>query len=388
MAEQPDQNRPIIIKKVKKGHGAHHGGAWKIAYADFVTAMMAFFLLMWLLGSVGAQDLKGIAQYFANPTKVTLEGGKNAGMSESLINGGGTDLTRKQGQEHNSNQPNRADIDTEANKHREEHKFTEEEARKKIEEEDRKRIENLKKELESMIKVDPALKAFKDQIRLDITRDGLRIQILDKENRPMFKLGSSQLEPYAAKILKKLTPVINKMPNRLSISGHTDARPFVSGNRTNWELSTDRANAARREMVSDGYATKKLLRISGMADALPFVKGDPMDPRNRRISIIVMKDSATQRILHPLDFKSHLPKNTDGKQGGAGSAARTGNAASAPAGSNPAGATGPAKAKMPASVPNATGSPTAAASATSSLTNSSGKTSDNPAAASSTGKTP
>lgn len=315
MAEQPDQNKPIIIKRIKKGHGGHHGGAWKIAYADFVTAMMAFFLLMWLLGSVGEQDLKGIAEYFANPVKVTLEGGKNAGMSESLINGGGQDLTRKSGQVHNASEPTKIKTNIESDKR----KLTEEEARKKIEEEDRKRIEKLKEELESMIKVDPALKAFKDQIKLDITRDGLRIQILDKENRPMFRLGSAQLEPYAETILKKLAPVINKMPNRLSIIGHTDARPFNSGDRTNWELSSDRANAARRELVTDGYNTDKLLRITGMADALPFVKDDPMDPRNRRISIIVMNDSATQRILHPEDFK--LPETSSmQKPSGAGSA--------------------------------------------------------------------
>jgi len=307
MAEQPDQNKPIIIKKIKKGHGGHHGGAWKIAYADFVTAMMAFFLLMWLLGSVGAQDLKGIANYFNNPVKVSLEGGKNAGMSESLINGGGKDLTRKNGEVHNSDNPTKVKTDVESNKNKQKQKqkqkLTEKQARKKIQEEDRNRIEQLKKELESMIKIDPALKAFKDQIKLDMTRDGLRIQILDKENRPMFRLGSSKLEGYAAKILDKLAPVIDKMPNRLSIIGHTDARPFHSGDRTNWELSSDRANAARRELVQDGYDSKKLLRITGMADALPFVKNDPMDPRNRRISIIVMNESATRRILHPQDFK-------------------------------------------------------------------------------------
>jgi len=312
MAEQPDQNKPIIIKKIKKGHGGHHGGAWKIAYADFVTAMMAFFLLMWLLGSVGEEDLKGISQYFANPTKVTLDGGKSAGMSESLIDGGGQDLTKKNGQVHNSDAPTKVKTDVESDVK----KMTEEEARKKIEQEDRKRIEQLKKELESLIKIDPALKAFKDQIKLDMTRDGLRIQILDKENRPMFRLGSSQLEPYAETILNKLAPVINKMPNRLSIIGHTDARPFSSGVRTNWELSSDRANAARRELVADGYTAKKLLRITGMADALPFVKNDPNDPRNRRISIIVMNDSATQRILHPQNYPDLHEDGLQGKAAG------------------------------------------------------------------------
>lgn len=302
MAEQPDQSKPIIIKKVNKGHGGHHGGAWKIAYADFVTAMMAFFLLMWLLGSVGEVKLKGIADYFNNPVKVTLEGGPSAGMSVSLINAGGEDLTRKEGQVRNGSEPP-AKIETDLKK------MTEEEARKKIQEEDKKRIENLKKELESLINVDPALKAYKDQIKLDMTRDGLRIQIIDQANRPMFKISSSRLEPYAAEILKKLAPVINKLPNRLSITGHTDSLPYNGIDRTNWELSADRANAARRELVQDGYDESKLLRVVGMAAALPFIPSDPADPRNRRISIIVMNDSAAERVLHPMDFGAD--KTTD-----------------------------------------------------------------------------
>lgn len=302
MAEQPDQSKAIIIKKVNKGHGGHHGGAWKIAYADFVTAMMAFFLLMWLLGSVGEVKLKGIADYFSNPVKVTLEGGPSSGMSVSLINAGGEDLTRKEGQVHNGSEPPaKVEIDQK--------KMTEEEARKKIQEEDKKRIENLKKELESLINVDPSLKAYKDQIKLDMTRDGLRIQIIDQANRPMFKISSSRLEPYAAEILKKLAPVINKLPNRLSIVGHTDSLPYNGVDRTNWELSADRANSARRELVQDGYDESKLLRVVGMAAALPFIPTDPADPRNRRISIIVMNDSAAERVLHPMDFGADQTSN-------------------------------------------------------------------------------
>ena len=316
MAEQPDQAKPIIIKKVNKGHGGHHGGAWKIAYADFVTAMMAFFLLMWLLGSVGEVKLKGIANYFSNPVKVTLEGGPSAGMSVSLINGGGDDLTKQQGQVKNGSEPPvKIEIDQK--------KMTEAEARKKVEEEDKKRIENLKQELESLINVDPQLKAYKDQIKLDMTRDGLRIQIIDQANRPMFKVSSSKLEPYAAEILKKLAPVIDKLPNRLSIVGHTDSIPFPGQDRTNWELSADRANAARRELVTDGYDEKKLLRVIGMADALPLIPQDPADPRNRRISIIVMNDSAAERVLHPQDF--------DPATGGAMPASPAGSGSVAPA---------------------------------------------------------
>jgi len=291
VAEQPDQNQQIVIKKVKKGHAAHHGGAWKIAYADFVTAMMAFFLLMWLLGSVGEEDLKGISEYFANPTKVTMDGGKSAGMSESLIDGGGDDLTRQEGQVHAGDKPTPEKRDTQD--------MTEEEMRKKVEELERQQIEELKERLESLIEVDPALKAFKDQIKLDITRDGLRIQIIDKENRPMFELGSDDLQGYADEILHSLAPVLNDMPNRLSIVGHTDARPFGRPGRSNWELSSERANSARRTLEQYGYSGDKVLRVIGMADALPFVDDDPLDPQNRRISLTVMKQSATRRILKP-----------------------------------------------------------------------------------------
>ena len=310
MAEQPDQNQQIVIKKVKKGHGGHHGGAWKIAYADFVTAMMAFFLLMWLLGSMGEEDLKGISEYFANPTKVSLEGGSSAGMSESLIDGGGDDLTRQEGQVHAGEKPTQEKRDTQD--------MTEEEIRQMVEELEREQIEALKERVESLIEVDPALRAYKDQIKLDITRDGLRIQIIDKENRPMFELGSDDLQDYADEILHSLAPVLNDMPNRLSIVGHTDARPFGRPGRSNWELSAERANSARRTLAQYGYRDEKVLRVIGMAAALPFVDDDPLDPQNRRISMTVMKESASRRILKPttsqgMDARQLL--DTDGAVG-------------------------------------------------------------------------
>ncbi len=300
MAEQPDQNQQIVIKKVKKGHGGHHGGAWKIAFADFVTAMMAFFLLMWLLGSMGEEDLKGISEYFANPTKVTLEGGDSAGMSESLIDGGGDDLTREQGQVNAGDRPTPEKRDTQSEeKTADPTEMSEEQMLEQIEKMEREQIEDLKERLESLIEVDPALKAYKDQIKLDITRDGLRIQIIDKENRPMFELGSDEMQEYADEILHSLAPVLNEMPNRLSIEGHTDARPFGREGRSNWELSAERANSARRTLADYGYEDTKFLQVIGMADALPFVDEDPLDPQNRRISMTVMKESATRRILKP-----------------------------------------------------------------------------------------
>lgn len=300
MAEQPDQNQQIVIKKVKKCHGGHHGGAWKIAFADFVTAMMAFFLLMWLLGSMGEEDLRGISEYFANPTKVSLEGGSSAGMSESLIDGGGDDLTRQEGQVDAGDTATSEKSDSrEEDKTADPAEMTDEELREQIERLEAEQIEELKERLESLIEVDPALKAYKDQIKLDITRDGLRIQIIDKENRPMFELGSDDLQGYADEILHSLAPVLNDMPNRLSIEGHTDARPFGRAGRSNWELSADRANSARRSLAEYGYQEGKFLQVIGMADALPFVSEDPLDPQNRRISMTVMKESATRRIIEP-----------------------------------------------------------------------------------------
>ncbi|MDG4867473.1 flagellar motor protein MotB [Guyparkeria sp. 1SP6A2] len=307
MAEQPDQNQQIVIKKVKKGHEGHHGGAWKIAYADFVTAMMAFFLLMWLLGSMGEEELKGISEYFANPVKVSMEGGSSAGMSESLIDGGGDDLTRETGQVHAGDQTTPEKRDTQdQDKTADPSTVTAEQIQQQLEEMERKQIEALKERVESLIEVDPALRAYKDQIKLDITRDGLRIQIIDKENRPMFELGSEQLQGYAEEILHSLAPVLNEMPNRLKIVGHTDARPFNRADRSNWGLSAERANSARRSLADYGYQQDKFLQVVGMAAALPFVAEDPLDPQNRRISMTVMKESATRRILNP--------ENTDGME--------------------------------------------------------------------------
>ncbi len=305
MAEQPDQNQQIVIKKVKKGHEGHHGGAWKIAYADFVTAMMAFFLLMWLLGSMGEEELKGISEYFANPAKVSMQGGSSAGMSESLIDGGGDDLTRETGQVHAGEQPTPEKRDTQdQEKTADPLDVTQEALQEQLDALERKQIEALKERVESLIEVDPALRAYKDQIKLDITRDGLRIQIVDKKNRPMFELGSERLQAYADEILHSLAPVLNEMPNRLKIVGHTDARPFTRDDRSNWGLSAERANSARRSLADYGYQEDKFLQVVGMADALPFVEKDSFDPQNRRISMTVMKKSATRRILNP--------ENTDG----------------------------------------------------------------------------
>ena len=266
MAEQP-----IIIKKIKKGGHAHHGGAWKLAYADFVTAMMAFFLLMWLLGSTTDADRKGIAEYFQDPYKISLMGGMDVGDRSHMEPGGGKDLTS---QDHGQ-------VD---------------------EKDDLKNLEQLKAEIEAMIESDENLSQFKEQIKLETTPEGLRVLITDKENQPMFKLASSAAEPEIQMIFRALAPVINQLPNKISINGHTDARPFPTNQTgyTNWELSTDRANSAREELIIGGLDESKILRITGLSSSIPLNAEDPYDPMNRRISIVVMNKKSENELVQDM----------------------------------------------------------------------------------------
>ncbi|MFI3136311.1 MAG: flagellar motor protein MotB [Methylococcaceae bacterium] len=288
--------QPIIIKKVKKnkGHG-HHGGAWKLAYADFVTAMMAFFLLMWLLGSTTEEQKRGIAEYFDNPYKASLMGGDSVGNRTSVIQGGGTDLnSQESGQVDKGQAPKIEDtpvID-----------FAEvalKKAQEQAEKADLEHLENLKEKIESMIEASTALSEFKDQIKLETTSEGLRVLIIDSKNRPMFRIASAQTAPHIRLILKELAPVINELPNKISIHGHTDALPFPVNQTgyTNWELSSDRANAARQALNADGLAEGKVLRVIGLASSIPYNTKDPFDPMNRRISIIVMNKKTEEQVL-------------------------------------------------------------------------------------------
>lgn len=282
-----DSQRPIIVKRIKKGGHAHHGGAWKIAYADFVTAMMAFFLLMWLLGSTAKGDFEGIAEYFKTPLMVALTGsGSGSGDSSSVIQGGGTDFTRTVGQ------VKKGDID--APKKTYQLKAATAEAARKEEQ----MLNDLKDRIEKMIESNPTLKQFKSQLLLDITTEGLRIQVVDEQNRPMFDLAGDQLKPYTREILHEIGKVMNAVPNRVSLSGHTDAAQFSGGGKgfSNWELSANRANASRRELVAGGMDENKVLRIVGMSATVLFDKNDPLNPANRRISIVVL-NKRTEEIL-------------------------------------------------------------------------------------------
>lgn len=277
--------RPIIVKRIKKSGGGHHGGAWKIAYADFVTAMMAFFLLMWLLGSTAKGDLNGIAEYFKTPLKVAMAGGSGSGDANTVLPGGGKDLTRQEGQlrKGQNDVVNRRSVRA---------------AQAELEKAERARLDELKKRIETAIDNSPMLKQFKNQLLIDITSEGLRIQIVDEKNRPMFALASAQLQPYTREILREIGRTLNDVPNKISLSGHTDATPYSSGEKgySNWELSADRANASRRELISGGMDESKVLRVVGLSSAVLLDKEDPFNPINRRISIIVMNKKAEELV--------------------------------------------------------------------------------------------
>ena len=315
--------RPIIVKRIKKTAGGHHGGAWKIAYADFVTAMMAFFLLMWLLGSTSKGDLNGISEFFQTPLKVAMAGGSGSGDSSSVIQGGGTDLTRRNGQvKKGDTVPEKKTYDLKA-------------AKAMVEAEEAGRLKSLKAKIEATIEANPLLKKYQKQLLLDITSEGLRIQIVDEQNRPMFAVGSAQVQPYTAEILHVIGMVLNEVPNRIGLSGHTDSTPYLTdAGYSNWELSADRANASRRELVLGGMNDAKIMRVVGLASATHLDRKDPFNPINRRISIIVMNKKTEEAVLRD-GAALEVPPDATAAQVGA---------ALAPAGVTPAAGAAPAAA--------------------------------------------
>ena len=302
-----DGARPIIVKRIKKVAGGAHGGAWKIAYADFVTAMMAFFLLMWLMGSTTKGSLQGIAEYFQTPLAVAMQGGSGSGDSSSVIQGGGKDLTRKDGQVKKG--------ETVAPKKT----YNIKAAKEALEKIEAAQLKALKGRIEGVIEASPTLNKFKNQLLLDITSEGLRIQIIDEQNRPMFASAKAELQPYTKQILHEIGRALNDVPNKISLSGHTDASAYSNGEKgySNWELSADRANASRQELIVGGMNESKVLRVVGLASAVLYDKENPMNPVNRRISIIVMnkkaEDAAANEGARSVDVStSGLPSEESG----------------------------------------------------------------------------
>jgi chemotaxis protein MotB len=258
---------PLVVvrkKRRKRAHRGGHAGAWKIAYADFVTAMMAFFLLMWLMMSTNHGTLEGIAEFFNRP------------LQSLFTQGPGVDQNLPQ-------------TNTQRDKEKDE-------AQQQAD--DRRKLQQLREKIAELVERNPKLQAFKNQIKLDITSEGLRIQIVDDKDRPMFAVGSAVLEDYTKAILDQIGKALNDVPNPISIAGHTDNLPYAgaAAGYSNWELSTERANAARRELIAGGMRQGKVLEIRGLADAIPLIKNDPANPQNRRISIVVMNKEAVERF--------------------------------------------------------------------------------------------
>ena len=265
----------VIVRKRKKHKHAHHSGSWKIAYADFMTAMMAFFLVMWLLSSTTPLQRGQIAEYFQMPLKVALSQGNKSSLSESVIPGGGDDFMKQDGE---VLRQTLSQLDKQKNA---------------------QNLERAHDKLESLIHNDPRLSNFQSNLRLSLTDDGLLIQIIDSQERPMFKVGSKEPEPYMRGILQALVPVFNDLPNRITLTGHTDSLPYANGEAGygNWELSSDRANASRRTLVSAGLTDNKFLRVIGTADKMSLSNLRPDDPVNRRISLLVLSMQKEKSIL-------------------------------------------------------------------------------------------
>ena len=303
-----ENNQPIIIKRVKRFAGGHHGGAWKIAFADFATAMMAFFLVLWLMSSATPEQLIAIAGYFKDPV-----GFSDSGSPYVIDLGGSPEMSPDQTlnpEIKSTPTPDNVPIESDT-------------AEAKAEALEKERLQLLLQELQNKVNENPQLQKFKDQILIDITTDGLRIQITDADNRPMFDLGSARLKPYFEDILLAMADTIKAVPNKISVSGHTDAKPYVgNGDYGNWELSANRANAARRALVAGGYPEPQVARVVGFASSALFDREHPLNPVNRRIDIVVLTKKAQQRI--------------EGSQGGEAAPA------AAPTGSAPGAGTAPA----------------------------------------------
>ncbi|RDB42723.1 motility protein MotB [Halomonas sp. DQ26W] len=269
--------RPIIIRRKKVVHG-HHGGSWKIALADFMTALMALFLVMWILSVASEEERQGVADYFSTPLTTAISGGDRSG-STRVIPGGGPDPVHSDGEQ--------ARVDTRS--------------QTRPSDQQRRFFMDLQRRIEAVIELDPELRELRQQMRFDLTPEGLRIQLLDTEQRPMFNIGSDRVEPYMRNLLHTIAPLLNELPNHLSIGGHTDGLPFAGGYRgySNWELSSDRANASRRELVAGGFDSDKLLRVSGFADRVPLPETDPFNADNRRIELLVLLPEVATYIRRP-----------------------------------------------------------------------------------------
>ncbi len=291
MRGSPGQSAPrVVVRRKVRGEVANRppAGSWKIAYADYMTAMMAFFLVMWLLSLIPREELSEVAEYFRMPlmeavrgggptadsTESIIPAGSGIGDSSSIIPGGTPALIPHP-------EPARGDT------------FSVDAGGR-----DARNLRELKSDLDNLIETDPVLEEYRPQLLLDMTPDGLQVQIVDKQSRPMFALGSARMQRDLTIVLRALAPMFNRLPNRITLAGHTDSIQYSTGEReySNWELSADRANAARRELVAGGLDEDKVKQVLGLSSTVSLMKDEPNAPVNRRISIVVLNEAAERRI--------------------------------------------------------------------------------------------
>jgi Flagellar motor protein len=279
----------VIVRRRGHYESSKPHGSWKLALADFMTALMALFLVLWLLSTSTPEELKDISEYFSTPLIVAMAGGDRPTASNSAIPGGGPDSIYIEGERAHIDypmtlRPQQAPPD----------------------------FLRLRERIENVVQRDADLQQLRDQLRFTMTPEGLVIQLLDTEQKPMFRRGSDEVEAEMAKLLRAIAPLLNELPNSLMISGHTDSYQYPGQQRgySNWELSTDRANASRRELMAGGLAQEKLKRVSGMADQVPLPGLEPEDPRNRRIELLVMNGNGP--LLPELPRWRLTPSSTSG----------------------------------------------------------------------------
>lgn len=306
-------DQPIVIKRIKKGGHGHHGGAWKVAYADFVTAMMAFFLLMWLINTTTPEQKRGIADYFA-PQSIAqtvsgsggVLGGKVMGQ-ESARAGGAVSMFQKNSppskntseksaqngvSQGGSNSSQGTSTDTQTGNPDGQNTTT------SAQDGD---FAHAAEAIHQAIADNPDIATLSKQVVMDQTPQGMRIQLVDQDGRPMFQQGTSQPMPYTRKLLETIAKVIDRLPNRISIAGHTEGKQFTGPKgMTNWELSAERANAGRAILSAAGLSSDRIYEVAGKAGAEPLLPEDPNASANRRLSITLMREAPPAPIGHQL----------------------------------------------------------------------------------------
>jgi len=317
---------PIIIKKVVKGGHSHHGGAWKVAYADFVTAMMAFFLLLWLLNATTEDQKQGISEYFSPSTVSKTTGGAGGLLGGAVVSSPGAMTSRTavpsvslelrptsgaqagEETEEGGGKVENADPENTGN-------ITDEKMEAELAKREQAQFAQIEAELKQAIAETPDLKELQKHLVIDSTPEGMRIQIVDQHGEPMFPNGSARMPEKTRKLLQTISGVVKKMPNMVSIAGHTDAVTFRGSRQGfgNWELSANRALASRRVLVESGLPMERVAQVSGKAATEPLVKDDPKDPRNRRISIILLREAGKKAKGAAGVAKPVQPKDASGE---------------------------------------------------------------------------